>query len=151
MARVGCCITARSGEHILCGNQNNTLTMKISHGHDFARVSVIAGLNLYHSQSFRFYFTSFLGRVSFKLDPKMRQLAKTCRPGQMTRPITAASRTRPPDRLSAPARRPRRRSRIEGSRISAEACAAPNREPVRPTCKQYHRHRKGQRVPARRR
>ena len=66
-------------EHILCGNQNNTLTMKISHGHGFARVSGIAGLNLYHSQSFRFYFTSFLGCVSFKLDPKMRQLAKTCR------------------------------------------------------------------------
>jgi hypothetical protein len=71
--------------------------------------------------------------------------------GQITRPITAASRTRPPDRLSAPARRSRRRSRIEGSRISAEACAAPNREPVQPTCKQYHRHRKGQRVPAQRR
>ena len=65
--------------------------------------------------------------------------------------IAAASRTGPPDRLSAPARRPRRRSRIEGSRISAEACAAPNREPVRPTCKQYRRHRKGQKVPARRR
>jgi hypothetical protein len=64
VARVGCCITARSGEHILCGNQNNTLTTKISHGHGFARVSGMLASNR------RFYFTSILGRVSFELDPE---------------------------------------------------------------------------------